>query len=217
PFIEEFDDLMPKKCAAGNTGVFVNGRELNQKDLDLLAGRGPPTTKDRSFIIDISGKVVDEDTNEEVDFLGKLAPTVEKFKHGFGMKVPKVVPNNDEAFNFDPKLIIGASTASLMFSFNATSATNLFSQAQFRTPTASFNNNNQMSIEDSLHEDFIQTSSPAIPTFAPASAGKQLFASGTPTPSLSTVPFIFGVQTNQPPSQIPFQVQTNQYHKGKLT
>ncbi|GJU75755.1 hypothetical protein Tco_1272825 [Tanacetum coccineum] len=75
---EEFDDLMPKKCAAGNTGVFVNGRELNQKDLDLLAGRGPPTTKDRSFIIDISGKVVDEDTNEELDFLGKLAPTVEK-------------------------------------------------------------------------------------------------------------------------------------------
>ncbi|GKC45776.1 hypothetical protein Tco_1063498 [Tanacetum coccineum] len=111
---------------------------------------------------------------------------------------------------------VGASTASLMFSFNATSATNLFSQAQFRTPTASFNNNNQMSIEDSLHEDFIQTSSPAIPTFAPASAGKQLFASGTPTPSLSTVPFIFGVQTNQPPSQIPFQVQTNQYHKGNV-
>ncbi|GKG63863.1 hypothetical protein Tco_0647230, partial [Tanacetum coccineum] len=46
------------------TGVFVNRRELNQKDLDLLAGRGLPTTKDRSYIIDISGKVVDEDTNE---------------------------------------------------------------------------------------------------------------------------------------------------------
>ncbi|GJX29758.1 hypothetical protein Tco_0237837 [Tanacetum coccineum] len=89
-------------------------------------------------------------------------------------------------------------------------ATNLFSQAQFRTPTASFNNNNQMSMEDSLHEDSIQTPSPAIHTFAPASAGKQVFASGTLTPSLSNVPFIFGVQTNQPPSQIPFQVQTNQ-------
>ncbi|XP_071705320.1 uncharacterized protein [Rutidosis leptorrhynchoides] len=91
PFIEEFDHPMPKNCAAGNTGVFVNGRELNQKDLDLLAGRGLPTTKDRSYIIDISGKVVDEDTGEELDCLGKLAPTVEKVKHGFGMKVPKAV------------------------------------------------------------------------------------------------------------------------------
>ncbi|KAJ0427598.1 putative zinc-ribbon domain, plant, protein enhanced disease resistance 4 [Helianthus annuus] len=91
PFIEEFDHPMPKSCAAGNTRVFVNGRELNQKDLDLLAGRGLPTTKDRSYIIDISGKVVDEDTGEELDALGKLAPTVERVKHGFGMKVPKVV------------------------------------------------------------------------------------------------------------------------------
>ncbi|PWA95032.1 zinc-ribbon domain-containing protein [Artemisia annua] len=92
PFIEEFENPMPKNCAAGNTRVFVNGRELNQKDLDLLAGRGLPTTKDRSYIIDISGKVVDEDTSEELDCLGKLAPTVEKVKHGFGMKVPKTIP-----------------------------------------------------------------------------------------------------------------------------
>ncbi|KAI7730916.1 hypothetical protein M8C21_013338, partial [Ambrosia artemisiifolia] len=89
PFIEEFDHPMPKNCAAGNTGVFVNGRELNQKDLDLLASRGLPTTKDRSYIVEISGKVVDEDTGEELDALGKLAPTVERVKHGFGMKVPK--------------------------------------------------------------------------------------------------------------------------------
>ncbi|KAI3812787.1 hypothetical protein L1987_17499 [Smallanthus sonchifolius] len=91
PFIEEFGHPMPKTCAAGNTGVFVNGRELNQKDLDLLAGRGLPTTKNMSYIIDISGKVVDEDTGEELDPLGRLAPTVERVKHGFGMKIPKVV------------------------------------------------------------------------------------------------------------------------------
>nr|GEV55189.1 hypothetical protein [Tanacetum cinerariifolium] len=105
---------------------------------------------------------------------------------------------------------VGASTASSVFSFNAASATNLFSQAPFGTPTASFNNNDQMSMEDSMHEESIQTPSPAIPAFAPASAGKQLFASGTQTPSPSTVPFLFGVQTNQPPSRNPFQVQTNQ-------
>ncbi|XP_020587745.1 uncharacterized protein LOC110029678 [Phalaenopsis equestris] len=88
PFIEEFNYPMNKNCAAGNTGVVVNGRELNAKDLTLLAGRGLPATEGRSFIIEISGKVWDEDTGEELDCLGKLAPTVERVKRGFGMRVP---------------------------------------------------------------------------------------------------------------------------------
>ena len=75
PFIEEFNYPMPENCAGGTTGVFVNGRELHQKDLDLLANRGLPTDRDRSYIIEISGRVLDEDTNEELDGLGKLAPT----------------------------------------------------------------------------------------------------------------------------------------------
>lgn len=90
PFIEELNYPMPENCAGGNTSVFVNGRELHQKDLDLLASRGLPTARDRSYIIEISGRVFDEDTGEELDSLGKLAPTVEKVKHGFGMKVPRV-------------------------------------------------------------------------------------------------------------------------------
>ncbi|KAA8524173.1 hypothetical protein F0562_010396 [Nyssa sinensis] len=91
PFIEEFDYPMPPNCAAGNTGVFINGRELHQKDLDLLAARGLPTTRDKSYIIEISGRVLDEDTGEELDSLGKLAPTVERVKHGFGMKAPRAL------------------------------------------------------------------------------------------------------------------------------
>lgn len=75
PFIEEIDYPMPENCAGGNTGVFVNGRELHQKDLDLLAGRGLPTSRDRSYIVDISGRVLDEDSGEELEGLGKLAPT----------------------------------------------------------------------------------------------------------------------------------------------
>lgn len=66
---------MPEHCAAGNTGVFVNGRELHQRDMDLLTIRGLPTDKDKSYIIDISGRVVDEDSAQELDSLGKLAPT----------------------------------------------------------------------------------------------------------------------------------------------
>uniref|UniRef100_A0A2N9J399 Uncharacterized protein n=1 Tax=Fagus sylvatica TaxID=28930 RepID=A0A2N9J399_FAGSY len=75
PFIEEFNYSMPENCAGGNTGVFVNGRELHQKDLDLLSSRGLPTARDRSYIVEISGRVLDEDTGEELDSLGKLAPT----------------------------------------------------------------------------------------------------------------------------------------------
>lgn len=79
--------------------------------------------------------------------------------------------------------------------------------AAFGTPTASLNNNDQMSMEDSMHEDYVQTPSPAIPASAPASAGTPEFAfnSGTPTPSPSPFAFQFGVQPNQPPSQNAFQ------------
>ncbi|XP_052170565.1 protein ENHANCED DISEASE RESISTANCE 4 [Diospyros lotus] len=89
PFIEEFNYPMPENCAGGNTGIFVNGRELHQKDLNLLSSRGLPTIRGRSYIIEISGRVLDEDTGEELDGLGKLAPTVQKVKRGFGMKVPR--------------------------------------------------------------------------------------------------------------------------------
>lgn len=75
PNIEEFNYPIPKDCAAGNTGIYVNGRELHQKDLDLLVSRGLPMTRNKSYSIEISGKVVDEHTGEELDGLGKLAPT----------------------------------------------------------------------------------------------------------------------------------------------
>ncbi|KAL3622217.1 hypothetical protein CASFOL_033628 [Castilleja foliolosa] len=91
PFIEEFNYPMPEHCASGNTHVFINGRELNQKDLNLLGIRGLPTERDRSYIVEISGRVLDENTGEELESLGKLAPTVERVKHGFGMRAPKPV------------------------------------------------------------------------------------------------------------------------------
>ncbi|KAJ0246483.1 Extra-large G-like protein [Hirschfeldia incana] len=89
PFIEELNFPVPENCAGGTTGVFVNGRELHRKDLELLAGRGLPPDRDRSYIVDITGRVIDEDTGEELDCLGKLAPTIEKLKRGFGMRCPK--------------------------------------------------------------------------------------------------------------------------------
>lgn len=75
PYIMEFNYPMPKNCAGGNTGVFINGRDLHQKDLDLLVGRGLPDSPDRSYRIEISGKVSDEVSGEELYCLGKLAPT----------------------------------------------------------------------------------------------------------------------------------------------
>lgn len=94
PFIEEFNYPMPKNCAGGDTGVVVNGRELHQKDMELLVGRGLPSGRGGCYIIDISGKVWDELSGEELDCLGKLAPTIEKVKHGFGMSVPKVIASS---------------------------------------------------------------------------------------------------------------------------
>lgn len=76
---------MPEGCAAGNTGVFVNGRELNQGDLNKLATRGLPVTKHNSYIMKISGKVLDAETREVLYNLGKLAPT-------YVSMFPKTVP-----------------------------------------------------------------------------------------------------------------------------
>lgn len=75
PFIEELNYPMPENSAGGTTRVFVNGRELHQKDLRLLTARGLPRDGDRSYTVYISGRVIDEDTGEELDSLGKLAPT----------------------------------------------------------------------------------------------------------------------------------------------
>ncbi|KAL8103111.1 hypothetical protein AgCh_027588 [Apium graveolens] len=75
PYINAFNYPMPKGCAAGNTGVFVNGRELYQGDLDKLSGRGLPVTKHKSYIIKINGKVLDAESREALYNLGKLAPT----------------------------------------------------------------------------------------------------------------------------------------------
>ncbi|KAL0547012.1 hypothetical protein IC582_016933 [Cucumis melo] len=91
PFIDEFTYPMSRNCAAGNTGIFVNGRELHKRDLELLSSRGLPTTTNKLYRIDISGRVIDEDSGKELYNLGKLAPTIEKVKHGFGMKVPRTL------------------------------------------------------------------------------------------------------------------------------
>ncbi|CAH9092845.1 unnamed protein product [Cuscuta epithymum] len=96
PNIEEFNYPMPKHCAAGNTGVFVNGRELHETDLNILVSRGLPITENKSYLIEISGKVVDEQTGQELDSLGKLAPTVERVRCGFGMKVPKWIEEQSD-------------------------------------------------------------------------------------------------------------------------
>ncbi|KAL5984682.1 hypothetical protein ACLOJK_041303 [Asimina triloba] len=75
PYIEEFSYSMPEDCSGGNTGVFVNGRELHQKDLDLLATRGLPTTSNKSYVVEITGEVYDDATGQVLESLGKLAPT----------------------------------------------------------------------------------------------------------------------------------------------
>ncbi|CAM0881750.1 unnamed protein product [Alopecurus aequalis] len=88
PFIREFNYPMARNCAGGDTDVIVNGRELHQRDLDLLVGRGLPRISGKSYTIEISGNITDEG-GTKLRSLGKLAPTIEKLKRGFGMHVPE--------------------------------------------------------------------------------------------------------------------------------
>lgn len=55
--------------------MVLNGRELHRKDLELLSSRGLPTTPGMSYRVEVTGKVWDEFTGEELYNLGKLAPT----------------------------------------------------------------------------------------------------------------------------------------------
>ncbi|GAB4834538.1 hypothetical protein Ancab_032796 [Ancistrocladus abbreviatus] len=93
PFIQEFSFPMPVNCAGGNTAVYVNGRELHARDLDLLAARGFPTTKHKFYIVELSGTVIDKDTGKLVANLRRLAPTVQKAGRGFGMRIPRELSN----------------------------------------------------------------------------------------------------------------------------
>ncbi|KAI3734595.1 hypothetical protein L6452_14067 [Arctium lappa] len=120
----------------------------------------------------------------------------------------------------------GASTGSSMFSFSTAGATNSSfaapSQGQsvfgnstpvFGATTTSPNNNDQMSMEDSMAEDSMQTPSP-VSQFgqAPAAGPGFMFGSGTPTPA--ALPFQFGGQPNQAPTQNPFQSSSVEFNAG---
>ncbi|XP_024989451.1 nuclear pore complex protein NUP1-like isoform X1 [Cynara cardunculus var. scolymus] len=123
----------------------------------------------------------------------------------------------------------GASTGSSMFSFTTTGATNSSfnapSQGQsvfgnstpvFGATTTSPNNNDQMSMEDSMAEDSMQTPSP-VSQFgqAPAAAPGFMFGSATPTPNPAAgLPFQFGGQPNQAPTQNPFQSSSVEFNAG---
>lgn len=75
PRIQQFNYPILKNCSGGTTGVVVNGRELHAKDLALLHSRGLPIERGKSYIVEISGRVLDEISGEEVRNLGPLAPT----------------------------------------------------------------------------------------------------------------------------------------------
>ncbi|CAN6467628.1 unnamed protein product [Victoria cruziana] len=86
PHIEEFNYPVPRNCTGGKTGIIVNGRELHQKDLDMLARKGLPTVANKEYIINVDGQVIDKSSGERLDLVA-LAPTVVKAGRGFGMRV----------------------------------------------------------------------------------------------------------------------------------
>lgn len=110
----------------------------------------------------------------------------------------------------------GASTGSSVFSFSAAGATSSsFPSPVFGNPTpvfgASPNNNDQMSMEDSMAEDSTHTPSPLVPSFPQASGGTPGFMFGSGNPTSSPVPFQFGGQTSQPQQQTPQPLSQNPF------
>ncbi|KAL2650251.1 hypothetical protein R1flu_018379 [Riccia fluitans] len=85
PHIEEFEQPMSRDCAGGKTQVFVNGRELHERDLEILVKRGLPSLRGKSYAIDINGSVINEMTGEVIRELGRLAPSLDRNKRGAGM------------------------------------------------------------------------------------------------------------------------------------
>ncbi|KAK9078686.1 hypothetical protein SSX86_002743 [Deinandra increscens subsp. villosa] len=105
----------------------------------------------------------------------------------------------------------GASTGSSMFSFSSkeSSPAPVFGNSPAFGASPAFgtsppNNNDHMSMEDSMVDDSNQTPSPSVPAFAQASSGPSGFMFGAAAPTTpSMAPFQFGGQTNQ--SQPPLQ------------
>ncbi|CAN1263642.1 hypothetical protein LINPERPRIM_LOCUS13790 [Linum perenne] len=71
-FIEEFNYPMPRNCGGGKTGVFVNGRELHEQDLECLSKRGLPTLEHMFYILEIDGRLYDMTLGESFMGLANL-------------------------------------------------------------------------------------------------------------------------------------------------
>ncbi|CAN1148210.1 hypothetical protein LINPERPRIM_LOCUS37950 [Linum perenne] len=86
-FIEEFNYPMPRNCGGGKTGVFVNGRELHEQDLECLSKRGLPTLEHMFYILEIDGRLYDMTLGESFMGLANLlqrvfGPSVGRMPYG---------------------------------------------------------------------------------------------------------------------------------------
>ena len=75
PSIEEFNFPLARDCSGGKTGICVNGRELHEKDLEVLSRRGLPRTYGKAYDVDIFGNVTDTNTGQPLKTLRILAPS----------------------------------------------------------------------------------------------------------------------------------------------
>ncbi|KAI4351237.1 hypothetical protein L6164_005614 [Bauhinia variegata] len=134
--------------------------------------------------------------------------------------------SSSSGFSFGASTSASATSSPLVFgSSNGASSSPLFSfasaattstQPVFPAPNSAFtfnsapssNNNDQMSMEDSMAEDAVQATPPAAaPIFGQQPASQSNFVFGAQTPSGSS-PFQFGSQQNvnvTPPNPSPFQ------------
>lgn len=83
--LKEFGSaLPPPDCSAGNANVFINGRQLQKKELSLLLKKGLPDFPGSRFALDADGTVGDT-AGRPIKCIGKL---YDEKKRGMWLRIP---------------------------------------------------------------------------------------------------------------------------------
>lgn len=73
PMMREFGSgVLARDSSGGRTGVFLNGREVHKKELNILVRKGLPDAPGGNFILEADGTVYDCSTQQSLGMVGKL-------------------------------------------------------------------------------------------------------------------------------------------------
>ncbi|KAI3517117.1 hypothetical protein L1887_16325 [Cichorium endivia] len=212
-------------ATAQSQGSFFTGSQANTTPFQFASGSTPSSSVFGSSAPSFGITTAATTASEGKSGNSTSGPTTSVFGSSWQ-------PQNSSVFSFGaspattPPITFGASnppasTGSSTFSFTSGPTKPSFGTPSqvFGNPTPAFaNNNDQMSMEDSMAEDSMQTPSPTpvspfgqAPVAAPAPGF--MFGAATPAPPQPAAPFQFGGPPQVPP-QNPFQSSSSVEFNG---